>query len=292
MSSQVLLYSGLGSNPFFTDILEEQFQHIADDRKYRITRINNFPTYDTVSDPNSVKALLVPGGNSAHMYLGTNMLSESQKVCDFIQTNKLSYYGACAGGILSTENNYLRDNHDMVGDYGFISLTFPCARIVQNVHSMAPLFPIESEEDCVSNFTLRNIDINEIGNGQILLPHISGPGYRIQNNSVEILSKYKILPSIVIQDRFKNKTIHIPQDEICESFIYSTPNDGAKILATGTHPELSSSRVRSNQFKETFQVSSKKQEYWAKAMENSNSERVELLQKYYKLLDISCKESL
>lgn len=285
MSSQIMLYTGPGTSPLCSEALQDQIQSIVDDRIYSIRPITQFS--DLFLDPNSIKSFFFPGGHVGSI-LSRTSIDTIKPVFDLLKKRHISYYGSCAGGMLATENLFLRVSssnfingfstrgHSLLG-------ALPCDAI-------APLFPVTTS---LEDFHLVTVQSHE---NSIPVPHIQGPAYlnlQIDNPAVKILTTYNevLPPSSFVK-------FHGPGDFRLDSKINPAtffdsalyhPEDAPPILITSTHPEIDSTKILSERFKESFGATRVELEKLSEQMSTSDVARRALFRGYLKKLSIVCK---
>ncbi len=288
MSSQVLLYSGPGAGPFCTQALENQLKNLCDDRIHMIRSVNSLS--DCWSDPESVKSLFIPGGNTAAMWVQGKVRESASNIRELLHRYKISYYGACAGGILAASTCHERfsicsDTHPKftTNESNYLGL-FP-GKVI------APLFPKPNlGKLSVKDFNLRNVESVD-GEMSILSALILSPGYlnAQEIEGTKILATYcDRFSHLEFASRPTEEGSAIGSQAISEALIYQGI-DKAPALLTGSHPEIDSTAVRSEKFKGAFNATNEEQEELAGLMQTHDASRKNLLQGYFEKIGISCK---
>ena len=292
MSSQIVLYAGRGSGPLCAQALENQLLDLCDDRIYRISRIDLFSDFSNHSDPKSIKALFVPGGNALTMRDSNGLVELGSRVLSAVDRYGISYYGSCAGGILASSELYERFNDESFAmrtdlAYRFLSL-FP-GKVI------APLFPKSTVRTPFVD-RVRMLNIQKVDGEQISSAHISSPGYLNASElfRTEVLATYTNRSSVklgIAEDRLLRVMKEVSPLEIAESVYHVRSKGGcsSSILLTGSHPEISSEIVRSEQFKTAFDATKEEQRELADAMQESDVSRKSLLKGYFEKIGITCK---
>lgn len=285
MSSQVLLYTGPGAGPFCTKAFKNQLDQLLDKNFHTIREISSFP--DCFSDPGSIGAVCVPGGNAASMYV---TMTEYAKVSLKELFNKYtsSYYGACAGGILASNElieTYTSPNRAdlQCAEPGSQLGIFPGRTI-------APLFP-KPTMGKLSLTDFRLININLIGQIKSTFPsvHILSPGYLDvdQIKGAEILSSYDTTFMTIRLAAAKGmQGAIVDQKTFSESLFYQSKN--TRMVLTGSHPEIDSTAVNFEIFKIAFSVASLGQEKIVNQMQPDDSARRTCIKKNFETIGLHC----
>jgi glutamine amidotransferase-like uncharacterized protein len=295
MSSQVLLYTGAGAGPFCTKALKNQLDQVLDKKFHILKEISSFPNY--FPDPSSIGAVCVPGGSAATMFVEmTDYAKGSLK--ELFNKYTSSYYGACAGGILAS--NELFETYTPSNGPDLQSLPngvdLQCFKPYSQLgifpgKTIGPLFP-KPKTGKLSLTDFRLININLIGQVKSTFPsvHILSPGYLDvdQIKGAEILSSYStsfmtirsvadkgMLGSIVDQKTFSS-----------ESLFYQSKN--TRMVLTGSHPEIDSTAAGFELFKRAFSATSLEQENIVKQMQPDVSARQNCMKKNFETLGLHC----
>ena len=292
MSSQIVLYAGRGSGPLCAQALENQLHDLCDDRIYRISCINLFSDFSDHSDPKSIKALFVPGGNALTMRDSNGLVELGSRVLRAVDRYGISYYGSCAGGILASSELYESFNDEsfsMRSDSRYLFLSLFPGKVI------APLFP---KPTIRSPFVerVRMLNIQRIGGDLISSAHILSPGYLSASEifRTEVLATYTNRRPVTL-GRAEGLSLREEREvsplEVSESIYHVRSRGGcsSSVLLTGSHPEINSEIVRSEQFKTAFDATREEQRELADLMQESDASRKSLLKGYFEKIGIRCK---
>jgi hypothetical protein len=207
---------------------------------------------------------------------------------DLFNNYTTSYYGACAGGILASNELFETYTTSHGPD---LQCFKPYSQLgIFPGKTIAPLFPKPKGKLSLTDFRL--ININLIGQVKSTFPsvHILSPGYLDvdQIKGAEILSSYSssfmtirlaaekgMLGSIVDQKTFSS-----------ESLFYQSKN--TRMVLTGSHPEIDSTAVSFETFKTAFSVGSLEQGNIVKQMQPDDSARRNCIKKNFETIGLHC----
>ncbi len=285
-----MLYSGLGANPFCTQALENQLRDLSDDRMHTVCR---FDGVAALGNEREIRAIIIPGGNANQIYFGSGLAGNEEGFIRKIDEHKIACYGACAGAILASEALYneiptpsIRNNtkfHE-VGQ-SFLGL-FP-GKVI------APLISRSSQEQMsLSDFNILSIK-STYRDEPINSVHILGPAFLHAERvpRTEVLSIYakpfNVTLGDVKEDIYKTST-YISSREISES-IYHRRMSGAPILLTSSHPEIDSTIVSSEGFREGVQITRYEQKQLVSMMKVDDEKRIDLMKRNFEKIGIQCK---
>ncbi len=289
-SSQILLYSGLGASTFCLNAIERQLNELTDNKLYRIRKINDL--MDCWNEPSSIKAIVVPGGNAALMYY--SMEQNAAMIKTHIEKYKVPYMGICAGAILATtacqELWKINDKTFSFHSDGDKYLDIFPDKV------LAPIFP-KPEKGIVRFEDFRPLKITVAEDGSsVRSAHIFSPAFLDcdQNPNMKILSTYNHSHSYEIiksplngRNNMHMEPSVIKASRLCESVLYKN-DKSPTVLLTGTHLEIDSKAVASNEFKDAFKDYSNHEEL-VKSFQESDAAREALLRRNFKLIGLSCK---
>jgi Biotin-protein ligase, N terminal len=285
MSSQVLLYAGPGAHAFCTTALRNQLNQHLDYNLHTIKEISSFP--DHFSDPSSISAVFVPGGNAATMICEmTETAKKSLK--EFFHQYPSSYYGAGAGGVLASDQVFdtytLPDKSSLqcMQPNPYLGI-FP-GKTIAPLFSKAPLGQIS-----LTDLRLLNIRLSELTKSTFPSAHVLGPGYLNVNQitGAEILSSYDT-PFMTIKsaaEKGMQSTI-LDQKTLAESVFYQS--NGTKMILTGTFHEIDSTAVASALFKTTFKATDQEQQKIVQQMQPDDAARHSFIKKNFEKLGLNC----
>lgn len=283
-SSQVLLFKGTGAGPFCTEALENKLAHLLDPRFYVVNTIASFP--DSFSDPASISAVYVPGGNAAQMLysISSDAKSSLQGLFKKYQT---AYYGACAGGILATsgcfETRPLSTHLECMRKNSYPLLEIFPGKVV------APIFP-KPVDGKLHLMDFRSLVIHTAKTtSQMLTAHILSPGYLDvdQVQGAEILSTYDAVATIRSATERDELGDVINPSRISESLFFQEGD--SKMILTGSHPEVDSKAILSPKFKAAFSATNEEQQRISLQMAADDAARERLLSQHFQRIGLRCR---
>ncbi|CDZ80216.1 hypothetical protein BN1013_00722 [Candidatus Rubidus massiliensis] len=272
MSSQILLYNGFGSGPFCVEALKSKIEQVIDDRCHKITTVASFK--DCLTDPKSIKAVVIPGGNA--LSTCAEAINNSN-VINFIKENHISYFGSCAGAILASRYLHMRDL-----DNNSLNI------FRKNEYELCSLYP----DDCVApiyplhkTITIDDFKITPIRykNNNLKVAQILSPAFLNERSDCKtsIISTYVNETSLTILDK---GVFDLSQQT--ETLLY---NNGYKLLLTASHAEIDSKVVRTQLFKTTFSATLKEQAAFANELATDDLARDQMFTQNLQLLNIATK---
>lgn len=291
MSSQILLYSGMGASSFCLNAIERQLNELTDNKKYQINKVDDLT--DRFNDPHSIKAIVVPGGHAGFMFF--SMKDTAALIKKTIETYNIPYMGICAGSILASSgcyeqwkvNDHTISIHDIEEHYLNI---FP-GKVV------APIFP-KPKNGVITFEDFRPLEITvSKTNSLVQSSHILSPAFLDcnLNQDMEILSTYDhqffyevVQTPCFRQGRTKMEPSIISPDRLTETVLYKR-NGLTPVLLSGTHLEIDSTAINSNEFKEAF-PNYKDLPELIHSFEISDAARKALLQRNFELIGLDCKD--
>lgn len=289
MSSQILLYSGSGSDPFCVNSIERQLQELSDSNQHQIRRVNDFSNCWT--DPKSIKTVVIPGGNATTMWINGGIEEQALVIKSHLEKYKISYFGICAGAILATSQYFEQ--------YNFLDQTCNIDNRpdkfldIYKGTVVAPIFPKLVKPLSFDNF--KPCDITTIKtNTCVNLGFILGPAFLDCDKilGAEILSTYNQLPILKFIKLSWNpltctEISEIKADRIAESVLYKGENSSTVLLTAG-HLEIDSQAVASDGFKRGF-PGYKNLNPLIQEFKRGDAARKKLLKSNFELLGITCK---
>jgi len=283
-----MLYSGPGANPFCVQALENQLKDISDDRVHSISQCTNL---FSLGNPREVKAIVIPGGQAFELYAKSGVLEREDEFKSLLDQHKISYYGACAGAILAS---FALHCGVPSSDNGFLNYDSPFLGLFPG-KTIGPLFQKSPEKEMsLSDFNRLKINSSHKGLDQsIVSAHILGPAFVNAASLLrtEVLSTYEELPVFTlgsIVNKVYTASKPIRPSELAESIYHKRPS-GASLLLTGSHPEIDSSMVRSEDFRQGLNITRAQQQEVVATMEVDDVSRKVLLKKNFEKIGIQCK---
>ena len=299
MASQILLYSGPGAGQFCTEALKNQLEDIYDDRFHRISVINSFNEIIYHPNPQSVKAIFIPGGHASLMELELSRDDTAKKITDLIDLYGTSYFGVCAGGIIASSSFFGRVPNKFSENGFFLHDRKTTLGGLFPGNSAAPLFKVVSDNRTghlsIEDFKVLDIELtSKPYDAPLEVAHLYGPFYLGIENSpnIKVLTKYTNCPPISFGRGLSGGIFQldhtITDQELPESLYYKR-DSGAGLIATGSHPEISSRTILSEEFKSAFNLDTQLQRKISVSMESHDLGRKLLLKDYFEKLTIQCK---
>lgn len=285
MSSQILLYTGKGAGPFCSGALKNQMEKLLDNSIYKVNEIKTFA--NCIPDPSSINAIFVPGGNAAEMLI--NLTSDAKSSLKELFTKyHSSYYGACAGGIFASSGCF-ETALNVAGDLRCIkTISYPLLEIFPG-KVVAPIFPKPVQGKLsVNDFRLLNIQLTSELGQKILATHILSPGYLDVKEvpGAEILSTYETHSPIRYAAENGAPGLPIEPKNISESLFYDSGS--CRMILTGSHLEVNSKAIFSQNFKTAFSATVQSQEKLGKQMEVDDLAREALLKLNFERIGLRC----
>jgi hypothetical protein len=283
MATEILLYRGRGSGPCSSQALLDQLK-FCDDRSHRVKVITSYDDLLNHPDPKSVKAVFGPGGQMREMSWGIQNRNEVKKIFD---KYCISYYGACASGMLACSKYQLCH----YSDWGNIKL-LEAEEIGLNlvpVTTIGPMDPLPRRSQLTMNeFNIADIEVN---GEKIPCAHILSAGYLDvdQVKGAEILSKRGVFRRGIC-DEYSNEIS--PESISTESFFYQEeiePGRFRKVVCTSFHPEMGSAAISSELFKNAFRPTHSQQSYWAEDLKRTDYLRARKMRDDVARLGITCR---
>lgn len=298
MSTQILLYDGPGV--IYSDPLKKQLKELVDDRVHQIRPVKNL-LYN-LSDPRSIRSLLLPAGDAAQMK--ETLSSSREQIQNFVSQGK-SVFVICAGGMVLCDHFHTRANPRYTTNDGtpvgnrnyFIrarrrylglfpgSILAPLSVCLSQVHTRNAirLTKVQQTDKKIGTLTFANIyspaflDVEDM-TGKALI------------KGAKVIAKYQDLPPIQLE----NDNLEAPfidTGRLAETVLYQ-PNENSegKYLLTGCHPELDSTAVLTDTFGQGFNLTKKQQTDLADQLRPDDQARRALLKSHLETVGITCKK--